>query len=677
MGRLRSEARRDKRAGVKPRISCQGAHAVVGVDTGGTFTDLVAFFDGELRTLKVLSTPHDPAEAVLRGLRELLGGATLDILTYGSTVATNAVLQRRGARVVLLTTAGFEDAIEIGRQNRPALYDLEPRIPEPLVPRTRRIGVPERMLYDGRVLIPLHPAALRRALEVARRHKPDSVAVCFLHSYANRKHEVLAGEALARWPEVFCSLSHALMPEHREYERLSTTVINAYVGPVMSRHLRALECGLGGVRPRIMQSNGGAVSAQVAAREAVRTVLSGPAAGVVGAWSVARTLGLERLITFDMGGTSTDVSLIDGAPQFRTEWTVAGLPLKIPAMDIHTVGAGGGSVARVDAGGALKVGPESAGADPGPACYGKGQLPTVTDANVVLGRLLPEAFLGGRLRLQPQRSVRAVGRIAARLRLSREQAAEGIVRVVNASMERALRTISVERGHEPRDYTLIAFGGAAGQHACELAAALGVRHVIVPLDPGLLSARGAASAEVQRDYVRTVRLTTPSARRLRALFGLLQRLARTELKGERLAAKDCRFERVMDVRYQGQSYEVAIPFSPRFADAFHAAHRRLYGYADRGRPIEVVNLRLLAIGRGPRLHPVPFRAQPGPAAAKTRLRCDGHWLEGTVHVRAHLRPGTRVAGPAIIAEPSATTVIPPQWRCRVHPSGHLELTYAG
>lgn len=673
---MRSEARRDKRAGVKPRTSCRSAHAIVGVDTGGTFTDLVAFFDGEVRTLKVLSTPNDPAEAVLRGVRELLGGATLDILTYGSTVATNAVLQRRGARVVLLTTAGFEDAIEIGRQNRPALYDLEPRVPEPLVPRARRIGVPERMLYDGQVLVPLRPAALRRALEVARRHKPDSVAVCFLHSYANRKHEALVGSALARWPKMFCSLSHALIAEHREYERLSTTVINAYVGPVMSRHLRALECGLGGVRPRIMQSNGGAISAQVAAREAVRTVLSGPAAGVVGAWSVARTLGLERVMTFDMGGTSTDVSLIDGAPQFRTEWTVAGLPLKIPAMDIHTVGAGGGSVARVDAGGALKVGPESAGADPGPACYGKGQLPTVTDANVVLGRLLPEAFLGGRLRLQPQRSVRAVGRIATRLRLSREQAAEGIVRVVNASMERALRTISVERGHEPRDYTLIAFGGAAGQHACELAAALGVRRVIVPLDPGLLSARGAASAEVQRDYVRTVRSTSPSARRLRALFGPLQRLARTELKGERLAAKDCRFERVVDVRYQGQSYEVAIPFSPRFADAFHAAHRRLYGYADRGRPIEVVNLRLLAIGRGPRLRPVPFRAQPGPAAAKTRLRCEGRWLEGTVHVRAHLRAGTRVAGPAIIAESSATTVIPPQWRCRVHPSGHLELTYA-
>jgi N-methylhydantoinase A len=650
---------------------------IVGVDTGGTFTDLIAFVDGEIRTLKLLSTPSDPAAAVLQGIDQLLGDANLKILTYASTVATNTLLQRQGARVVLLTTAGFEDVIAIGRQNRPALYELEPRMPEPLVPRARRIGVPERMLYDGRVLIRLRPAALRRALQAARRYKPESVAVCFLHSYVNPEHEALVGSVLMRWPKVFCSISHALVAEHREYERLSTTVINAYVGPVMSRHLRALERGLRGVGPRIMQSNGGAVSAQVAAREAVRTVLSGPAAGVVGAWTVARALGLERVITFDMGGTSTDVSLVDGNPHFRSEWTIASLPLRIPALDIHTVGAGGGSIARVDAGGALKVGPESAGADPGPACYGKGQVPTVTDANVVLGRLLPRAFLGGRMQLQPERSVRAIGRIAASLRLSREQAAEGIVRVVNASMERALRTISVERGHEPRDYTLIAFGGAAGQHACELSAALGIRRVLVPLDPGLLSARGAASADVQRDYVRTARLTGPSARRLQALFMPLQRRARAELKAERLRAKECRFERLLEVRYQGQSHEIAVPFSQRFAAAFHAAHRQLYGYADHKRPIEVVNLRLLAIGRGPRLRPVVFHAQPGGTVAKTCLRWAGRWIGSRVHSRAHLRAGTRVAGPAIITEASATTVVPPRWGCRVLASGHLELTYAG
>jgi N-methylhydantoinase A len=652
------------------------AAAIVGVDTGGTFTDLIAFLGAEMRTLKVLSTPSDPAVAVFRGLEELLPDVELALLTYGSTVATNALLQRQGARVVLLTTAGFEDVIEIGRQNRPALYDLEPRPPQPLVPRAQRIGVRERTLADGQVLLPLRRTALRQALHAARRLHPEAVAVCFLHSYANPHHESLVGAALAEWPDVFCSLSHALSAEHREYERLSTTVINAYVGPVMSRHLRQLERGLSGVRPRVMQSNGGAISAQLAGREAVRTVLSGPAAGVAGAWSVARALGLRRVITFDMGGTSTDVSLLDGGPRQRSEWTIAGVPLQVPAMDIHTVGAGGGSIARMDVGGALKVGPDSAGADPGPACYAKGQLPTVTDANVVLGRLLPEAFLGGRMRLQPQRSARVIERLGKRLRLRCEPAAEGIVRVVNASMERAIRSISVERGHEPRDYTLIAFGGAAGQHACELSALLGIRRVVVPRDPGLLSAWGAASADVQRDYVRTVRLTGPSAERLHTLLAPLERAARAELRAEGVPPKHWKLAGSVDVRYQGQSYEIGLPLKARFADAFHAAHRRLYGYADRNRPIEVVNLRLLAVGRGPRLRQQPFRPKADRVVTKSRLRWAGRWLQSAVYARAHLPAGTALKGPAIITEFSATTVVPPGWRCRVHPTGHLELRHA-
>ncbi|MFI5398496.1 MAG: hydantoinase/oxoprolinase family protein [Candidatus Binatia bacterium] len=654
----------------------RNASAIVGVDTGGTFTDLIAFLGTEMRTLKVLSTPSDPTVAVFRGLDELLPGMELALLTYGSTVATNALLQRTGARVVLLTTAGFEDVIEIGRQNRPALYDLEPRPPQPLVPRAQRIGVRERTLADGRILVPLRRTALRQALLAARRHHPEAVAVCFLHSYANPQHESLVGAALGEWPDVFCSLSHALSAEHREYERLSTAVINAYVGPIMSRHLRALERGLGGVRPRVMQSNGGAISAQLAGREAVRTVLSGPAAGVAGAWSVARSLGLQRVITFDMGGTSTDVSLIDGEPCHRSEWTIAGVPLQVPAIDIHTVGAGGGSIARRDAGGALKVGPESAGADPGPACYGAGQLPTVTDANVLLGRLLPEAFLGGRMRLQPERSARVIERLGKGLRLACEQAAEGIIRVVNASMERAIRSISVERGHEPRDYTLIAFGGAAGQHACELSAALGIRRVVVPRDPGLLSARGAASADVQRDYVRTVRLTGPSADRLHALFAPLERAARSDLRAEGILPKHWKLARSVDVRYQGQSYEIGLPLNTRFADAFHATHRRLYGYADRSRPIEVVNLRLLALGRGPRLRQRPVRVEAGVPPTKSRLRWAGRWLTSAVYARTRLPAGASLAGPVIITEFSATTIVPPGWRCRVHPTGHLEFTHA-
>jgi N-methylhydantoinase A len=653
------------------------APAIIGVDTGGTFTDLIAFVNGELRTHKVLSTPRDPALAVLRGLRELIPEARPQRVTYGSTVATNALLERRGARVVLLTTAGFEDVIEIGRQNRPLLYALEPRRPEPLVPRARRVGVDERMLHDGRALRPLTPAALRAALRATHRHRPEAVAVCLLHSYANPAHERLIGRAIAAAAVEFYTLSHDLVAEYREYERLSTTVINAYVGPVMSRHLRTLERQVGARRLRVMQSNGGAISTQLAAREAVRTVLSGPAAGVSGAWAVGRALGLRRVITFDMGGTSTDVSLIDAAPTFRSEWEIGGLPIKVPALDIHTVGAGGGSIARIDAGGALKVGPDSAGADPGPACYGTGRVATVTDANVLLGRLAAAAFLGGRMRVHPGRARAAVAPLASALRLPCEAAAEGIVRVVNASMERAIRRISVERGHDPRDYVLLAFGGAAGQHACELAAALGIRRVVVPRHPGLLSAWGAAAADVQRDGVRTVCLTQPSARQLRALVAPLARAARTALSDEDIPAAQCKMIASLDLRYVGQSYEISLPLGPRYAAAFHAAHERLYGYADRDRPVEVVNLRVAAVGRGARPRHPAFAASSWQPPAQQRVRCSGRWLTAATYQRDALPVGASIRGAALITEFSATTLVPPGWRAQVLQAGHLELTHAG
>jgi N-methylhydantoinase A len=649
---------------------------IVGVDTGGTFTDFVVLAGNDVRTHKVLSTPANPEVAVLQGLRELLPGASPQLLTYASTVATNAVLERRGARVVLLTTAGFEDVIEIGRQNRPLLYDLEPHRPEPLVPRVRRIGVDERLAYDGRVVRSLSRRALRTALRAVRRHRPDAVAVCLLHAYANPAHERMLGEALAELDGVECSLSHQLVAEYREYERASTTVLNAYVGPVMRRHLQGLARGLRGVRLRVMQSNGGAISARVAGREAVRTVLSGPAAGVIGACAVARQLKLERVITFDMGGTSTDVSLIDGTAACRTEWGIGGLPLKVPALDIHTVGAGGGSIALADAGGALKVGPESAGADPGPACYGKGRAATVTDANVVLGRLVAEAFLGGRMRLDTRRARDAIARLGSALRLDCERAAEGVVQVVNAAMERAIRSISVERGHDPREYSLVAFGGAAGQHACELAAALRIRRVVVPRHPGLLSAWGAAAADVQRDYVRTVRLTNPSTTRLRALFGPLERAARAELKAEGVAVEHCRLIKRFDVRYEGQSYEIGLPFSDNLTASFHAAHRRLYGYADPGRRIEVVNLRVQAFGRGPRPHHGAYQPEPRLRRGEHRVRWARRQLQAGAYLRAHLPVGAVVRGPAVIAEFSATTFVPPGWRAAVHRTGHLVLTHA-
>lgn len=649
---------------------------VVGVDTGGTFTDIVAFVGGVRRVHKVSSTPAAPEAAVLRGLRELLPDGADFVLTYGSTVATNALLERRGAKVVLLTTAGFEDVIEIGRQNRPSLYAMEPRRVPPLVERSARIGIGERMGPDGRVLAPLRPHLVAAAVRAAVRRRPDAVAICLLHAYANPAHERRLGAALRRaCPGLFCSLSHELVAEQREYERCSTAVVNAYVGPAMQRHLEALHAGVRGSRLRVMQSNGGAIAAELAGREAVRTVLSGPAAGVVGGWRVAAQLGIRRAITFDMGGTSTDVSLVEGGVGYHSTWEIGGVPVEVPAIDIHTVGAGGGSLAGLDAGGALKVGPESAGADPGPACYGTGTRPTVTDANVVLGRLVPEAFLGGRMRLDSARAAAALRPLARALGGGLEAAADGVVRVVNASMERAIRTISVERGHDPRAYSLVAFGGAAGQHACALAMALGIPRVVVPDAPGLLSAWGAATADVQRDFVRTVRLVDPRPETLAPVFAPLERAAQEALRRAGFPAARRRIVRVADMSYVGQSHTIRVPFTPRSMDTFHRLHRRLYGYADRDRALMVVNVRVMGVGRVLPIRERPPAVTTQAASRPWSLHWDGARVRARVMDRASLHPGTVVPGPAVIAELSATTIVPPGWRARVDRTRHLVLTH--
>jgi N-methylhydantoinase A len=453
-------------------------------------------------------------------------------------------------------------------------------------------------------------------------------------------------------------LSHELVSEYREYERLSTTVINAYVQPVMSRHLDVLRRGLRKSRLRVMQSNGGTISAAQAEQEAVRTVLSGPAAGVIGAWRVAQSLGIKRAITFDMGGTSTDVSLI-----------------KVPALEIHTVGAGGGSIARVDSGGALKVGPESAGADPGPACYGKGENATVTDANLVLGRLVAHRFLDGTMQLDTARARRVLAVAGRGMKRNAEQTAEGIVEVANSSMERAIRRISVERGHDPRECTLIAFGGAAGQHACDLAANLAIRRIVAPRHPGLLSAWGAAAADPQRNYVHTVRLVNPPAPRLRRLFVSLGKRGRAALRAEDVASRNWRFDRSVDVRYQGQSHEIRLPLTADYLEQFHDEHARLYGYCDRQRPVEVVNLRLAASGRGPKSPVERLRTPPRSVSMSHRIRWRGRWLKAALFLRDQLRPRSAVKGPAIIAELSATTFVAPGWRATLLPSGHLEIVH--
>jgi len=496
----------------------------VGIDIGGTFTDFVVYHPhtGGIDTFKVLSTPGDPAEAVLKGLADLerqVKFTSAVAIIHGSTVATNALLERKGARTALVATRGFRDVLQIGRQNRPSLYDFNADPPEPLVSVDERLEVNERVDHTGRVLQPLDPTNLNSLISDLSSSNIESVAVCLLFSFLHPEHEKLIAEKL-RSAGYFVSASHEILPEYREYERTSTTVVNAYVSPVMDRYLSHLENALssGDDSPhlRVMQSNGGVISLEDARKNGVRCILSGPAGGLVGAryYGALAQFNLEehqpgtnssgiRLITFDMGGTSTDVSLIENEPRLTSESVVGGCPIRVPVLDIHTIGAGGGSIASVDLGGALRVGPQSAGADPGPACYGRGDLPTVTDANLVLGRLAPEFFLGGQMRLDAARAEGSLRRIGKELGFGSKgavQAALGVVEIANAHMERALRVISVERGHDPRDFTLLSFGGAGSLHAADLARRLGIPFVLVPPLASTLSAFGMLAADVVKDY---------------------------------------------------------------------------------------------------------------------------------------------------------------------------------
>ena len=554
-------------------------HMRIGVDTGGTFTDLVIWDGSRYYTRKVPSTPHDPTEAILEGLRDL----DAEEVVHGSTVATNALLERKGARTAFLTTEGFEDLLIIGRQNREKLYDLLAPAKQQLVPSELSFGLPERMLYDGSVERDLDSAALAGLTEKLRRLKVESVAVCLLHSYANPIHEKRVGEALQGF---FVSLSHEVLPEYREYERASTTVVNAYVTPLMARYLESLSQELGATRLRVFQSNAGSISAAAASRGAIHTVLSGPAGGVVGAAAAAKHAGFRRVISFDMGGTSTDVSLYDGKFSYTTESKLGDFPIRIPMLDIHSVGAGGGSIAYLDRAGALRVGPQSAGANPGPVCYGRGEQITVSDANLLLGRIQPDKFLGGRMQLDLDRTRDFMKPFAAQLGVSIEKAAKAIVDVANSNMERAIRVVSVERGHDPRDFALLSFGGAGAQHACELAERLDISTVIVSPHAGVLSAVGMLAADCVRDYSQSV-------------LGKDAGLAFDEL-GSRAAAEfsdegfsEVLFERLIDLRYEGQSYEITVPWEQR-AD-FQAHHRKLYGYDHPGRKVEQVTARVKAI----------------------------------------------------------------------------------
>ncbi|MGA9509906.1 MAG: hydantoinase/oxoprolinase family protein [Candidatus Sulfotelmatobacter sp.] len=698
----------------------------VAIDTGGTFTDCV-WIDatGCLQMLKVFSTPADPSQAIVEALAKINQQGELIIL-HGTTVGTNTLLERKGGRTALVVTAGFEDVIEIGRQARAKLYDFFFDRIEPLVPADLRFGIEERTASNGEILTSPSSSDLKSLVSRISEKHPDSIAISLLFSFANPQNELAVAETLKQLC-VPLSISHQILPEFREYERTSTAVVNAYLQPIMQQYLESLERRVETLRVLrpvkyraerpfsaakvvhkngrastpvarifVMQSSGGITSLGAAAREPVRTVLSGPAGGVVGAAASARASGFPRIIAFDMGGTSTDVSLVEGAPTTANDARVAGLPVAVPMLDIHTVGAGGGSLARFDAGGALRVGPESAGADPGPICYGRGTQPTVTDANLLLGRLQSTRFLGGEFILDLDRT-RQVTREWLKQQgspLSLEKFAAGVVRVVNSTMEKAIRVVSIERGRDPRDFALVAFGGAGGLHACALADALSIPHVIVPAMAGALSALGILFSDVVKDYSRTVLWRVagkiPHARLVQEFAALQQRAAR-DFRKEAWQGR-VHYHRSVDLRYHGQGYELNLPFTANLLKDFQREHERRYGYAHATREIELVTLRLRAaqptnvakmnhVGTAapeslPRAESRgPSRAKLGsPATLEAPVRFDAKKLRTAIYSRDTLKPGKKYSGPAIVTEYSATTVVPPGKRFYLDAAANLIVT---
>ena len=643
--------------------------SILGVDVGGTFTDFVYYDEGRLQVHKRPSTPDNPADSIIAGITER--GWHAEQVVHGSTVATNTVLERRGARVAFVTTRGFRDLLEIGRQARPNVYDLEPSRPPPLVPRDLCFEVTERIDYQGNVLQALAPAEIRRLVGEVKAASPEAVAVCLLFSFLNPSHEAMLGSAL-RQAGFEVSLSSEVLPEMREYERASTTALNAYVGQRMRLYLSDLELRLqkqGSGELSIVQSSGGTLTAAQAGLLAAATLLSGPAAGVAGAFAVAREAGFENVMTFDMGGTSTDVCLCPGRIPYTSEWSIGSLPVRLPAVDVHTVGAGGGSIAWIDEGGALRVGPQSAGADPGPAAYARGGPLTTTDAHLALGRLDESSFLGGRF---------AVDRGAAQAALaglgmgSPAKAARGILTVANAVMEKALRVVSVERGFDPADFTLVAFGGAGPLHACELAEALRMPRVLVPRYPGVLSAMGMVWADAMRDYATAVPASGPQSGNLRALLAPLVQRARAEM-GERAL-----LEPAVDLRYAGQGYELTVPWgggdTSALPEAFRAEHQQRYGHADPARSVELVTLRLRARLPGVRAEQA-LMPKGGPDPKKALLGRRKLALETTVDApvydRERLLAGNLIDGPAIVTQLDSTTLVLPGWQAAVDSNGNL------
>ncbi len=661
----------------------------IAIDTGGTFTDCVYLKEGTPAVLKVLSTPENPARSVLEAIRQTAPGRAIQV-RHGTTIGTNTLLERKGARVAFVTTAGFEDTIAIGRQARQHLYDWMATPAPCLIPPELRFGVSERTTAEGEILQRPSQEELAVLCEKIRASNAESIAISLLFSFANPENEHRTASVLGELG-LPISVSHEILPEFREFERAATVVVNAYLAPKAGRYVERLQAGIQSQHAGslyVMQSSGGIVSAKVAAEEPVRTVLSGPAGGVIGAHRIAQIAGFPKIIGFDMGGTSTDVSLIEASgPKTTNEARVSEVPISIPMLDIHTVGAGGGSLAWFDRGGILHVGPASAGADPGPICYGRGEQPTVTDANLMLGRLDPELALAGTVRLDEARTRQFMEKTRGPI-ASIEHFAAGTLRVAEAEMEKAIRLISVERGHDPREFTLVAFGGAGPLHACSLARAVGIPRVLVPSMPGALSALGILISDVVRDYARTVMIAlrhdsgSPHPSKIAkggAAPDLLDpHFSELESKG----AAEFRAEgrsgialRSADLRYAGQGYEINVAAGPGMLSNFHEAHRKRYGHADESRKVEIVNVRVRMIAASEKIE-LPRKPQAGANSAhavltKKRVMFGRDWLDAMVFQRDLLSPGNRFKGPAIVHEYSATTVVPPECRVQVDSYSNL------
>jgi N-methylhydantoinase A len=647
------------------------------VDVGGTFTDLVALSgEGTLVTAKVPSTPQDQSAGVLSALvSSEVEPKTVDALAHGMTVATNALLERKGAKTALVTTEGFRDVLEIARQDRPSLYDLTEDRPPPLVPRELRFAVKERMGPEGEVSA-LDEESLQNVVFAIEEAEVEAVAVCLLFAFMHPEHEQRVGEALREaLPDVHVSLSSEVLPEFREYERFSTTAADAYLAPRLAAYLSNLASQVeesGAPEPLVMQSSGGVVSVNDAISDAAGCVFSGPAGGVVGAAFIGSLGGYENILSFDMGGTSSDVApIVNGEVQTSTETVIAGVPIKLPMVDLHTVSAGGGSIAWADAGGALRVGPHSAGADPGPAAYGEGgEEPTVTDANLFLGYLADRATLGGEVVLQRELSEKALEALGEEVDLDAEEVALGVAQVANAEMVRALRVISVERGLDPREFALLAFGGAGGMHACALAEELGIKTVLVPKAGGVLSALGLAISDLRRDYVRPYLLTLEDVdeEELEEKFQNMESSAERDLE-------DPEHTRRADLRYGGQSFELTVEADSleKLEERFHEAHEQRYGYRMGDESVELVNVRLIATVPVEKPEPEEPRAEGDAESGRREANFDGEWQETPILDREWMGKGAEVAGPAIVEFTESTCVVRPGWRGAVDGVGTLVL----